>query len=508
VELPPQANEQAVAHALQQLPQVEFAELDELLTPQGLTPNDPMLGYEWHLYAIAAMDAWSLTTGSPNISIAIIDTGVYDSHVDLYWSSKFSAWWNVYDNNSMVNDVTGHGTMVAGTAAASTNNATGVAGVCWQCKVMPVRVSDLSGNATFSAIASGLTWAADHGARVAVIGYAASESSTVTSAAQYFLSKGGFVVAPSGNESGGASGTLKTAANNPSIFTVGATDRNNLLYSWSNYGNNLDLVAPGCTTSTARLGGYASACGTSYAAAMVAGTAALLYSLDPGLTPAEVEAALENSALDLGLVGWDSTFGSGLLDTFGAITAVGPGDTQLPTVSITSPSNGATVSGTITVSANASDNVGISKVEFYVDGVLKSSDTASPYSYSWGTTSYSNVSHTLMAKAFDAAGNNASYSITVSVQNTPVVITSYSVSNITSSSATINWTTNVASTGTVLYGTSSRKLDRSFSHNVQTTSHSVTLTNLSQGSWYYFQIQATSGSTTDTSPVDRFRTLR
>ena len=57
VELPPQANEQAVAHALQQLPQVEFAELDELLTPQGLTPNDPMLGYEWHLYAIAAMDA-------------------------------------------------------------------------------------------------------------------------------------------------------------------------------------------------------------------------------------------------------------------------------------------------------------------------------------------------------------------------------------------------------------------------------------------------------------------
>ena len=95
----------------------------------------------------------------------------------------------------------------------------------------------------------------------------------------------------------------------------------------------------------------------------------------------------------------------------------GGGDTTAPTVSITAPSSGATVSGTVSFTASASDNVGVSKVEFYVDGSLKSTDTSSPYSYSWDTTAASNASHTLMAKAYDAANNTGSDSESVTVSN-------------------------------------------------------------------------------------------
>src|SRR4051794_6387352 len=97
----------------------------------------------------------------------------------------------------------------------------------------------------------------------------------------------------------------------------------------------------------------------------------------------------------------------------------GGGDATAPTVSITSPANGSTVSGTVTIAASASDNVGVAKVEFYVDGAIRTTDTTSPYSYSWNTTTFANSSHTLVAKAYDAAGNvGTSSNVTVTVNNT------------------------------------------------------------------------------------------
>ena len=128
--------------------------------------------------------------------------------------------WNSYDNNSNSNDVAGHGTAVAGTAAAAGNNAAGVASVAWGCKVMPIRVSDTSGNATYSSIASGLNWAASHGARVANISYIVTGSSTVTAAARSFQTNGGVVVASAGNYS-----SFDSSPDNPSILTVSATNQ-------------------------------------------------------------------------------------------------------------------------------------------------------------------------------------------------------------------------------------------------------------------------------------------
>src|ERR1041385_6804033 len=179
LDLPDQADEKAFAHALSARGDVEFAELDQVLKPADITPNDPWYPNEWVLTKIGTPAAWSSTTGSQNVVIAILDTGVDSTHPDL--QNLIVPGWNAYDNNSDTRDVGNHGTAVAGTAAALSNNGIGIASVCWSCKLMPIRVSDINGYGSYSAMASGLAWAADHGARVANISYIVSDSSTVTS---------------------------------------------------------------------------------------------------------------------------------------------------------------------------------------------------------------------------------------------------------------------------------------------------------------------------------------
>ena len=131
-------------------------------------------------------------------------------------------------------------------------------------------------------MASGLTWAADHGARVANLSYRASTSSTVASAAQYFQNRGGVVTVAAGNEA-----VFEPAPDNPYMLTVSGSNPDDLLYAWSNTGNNVDLAAPGSAYSTTRGGGYSAVSGTSIAAPIVAGVAALVLSNNPNLTGEE-----------------------------------------------------------------------------------------------------------------------------------------------------------------------------------------------------------------------------
>ena len=237
LDLPDQASEKAFVERFKAEPEVEFAELDRIVAPADVTPNDPLFPNEWHLAKISAPAAWSTSTGAASITIAIIDTGCDPTHPDL--ASKYVPGWNFYDNNSNTADVYGHGTGVAGAAAAIGNNVAGVASVAWGCSIMPLRVSALDGGASYSAIASAITWAADHGARVANVSYIVSDSSTVSSAAQYLQSKGGVLTASAGNYA-----TFDSAADNPYMLVVSATDQNDVLASWSNTGNNVDLSAP------------------------------------------------------------------------------------------------------------------------------------------------------------------------------------------------------------------------------------------------------------------------
>jgi thermitase len=413
VELPENADEDAFVRAFKARPEVESAELDRLIPPSEVIPNDPWYPNEWHLTKIAASSAWSTTTGSSNITIAILDTGVDGAHPEL--SAKMTPGWNVYDNNSNSSDVVGHGTIVAGTATAATNNSSGVASVSWGCRIMPIRISDPTGNAAYSAAASGLIWAADHGARVANISYMMSTSSTVTSAASYFQSKGGVVTISAGNYS-----TFEPSPDNPYVLTVSATNGDDVLYSWSNTGNNVDLAAPGFVYTTIRGGGTSSASGTSVAAPIVAGVAALVMSINPGLTASQVQDVLKQGADDRGAAGWDPAYGSGRVNAARAVSLASGGvggDNTAPTVSFNSPSGGATVSGSVSVEVAASDNVGVASVTLSVDGVLVGGDNSAPYSFSLSTTAMPNGAHTLTATAQDAAGNSRSSSLSVSVYN-------------------------------------------------------------------------------------------
>jgi len=415
VSLPGNANENAVLKAFQNRPEVDFAEFDEIVPAADVTPNDPAYA-NWQRYypQISAPTAWSTTTGSSSVVIAIIDTGVDTTHPDL--ATKLVPGWNIYNNNSNASDVYGHGTLVAGTAAAVTDNGVGVAGVCWQCMIMPIRVSDTSGSATYSNIAAGLNWAAGHGAKVANISYEVSASATVTSAAQNFMNVGGLVTVSAGNE-----GMFVTASDNPYIVTVGAIDPNNNRYSWSNYGNNIDVVAPGCVFTTVMGGTYSNACGTSVAAPLTAGVAALMFSANPSLTAATAVSMLKQTADDLGSPGWDTTFGYGRVDAAQGVSvalgAVGSGDTTPPVVSISAPPNAMTMSGMVSVQISASDNVGVASVTIAIDGTGLCTVSASPYVCSWNSAASANGGHTVSATARDAAGNATTASEAVTVSN-------------------------------------------------------------------------------------------
>lgn len=421
LQLPPSASEVAVARAFGQRPEVVFAELDHILQPDDITPNDPYYAsWQWALKKIACPTAWSTTTGSNSVIIAILDTGVDGTHPDL--SSKMVPGWNFYDNNSDTRDVYGHGTKVAGTAAASSNNSIGVASVAWECKIMPIRVSDSRGYGYFSSMASGLTWAADRGARVANISYSASGSATVSAAAQYFRSRGGVVTVSAGNNS-----TFYNYPDDPNVLTVAATDSYDKLTSYSTTGTHLDLAAPGTAYTTTRGGDYSAVSGTSISAPIVAGVAALVISANPNLTASQVEDILKQSADDLGATGWDSTYGWGRVNAARAVSLASGGsssggtssaDTSPPTVGFTNPTHGATVSGTISVQVSASDNVGVASVTLYLDGKAVASTSTTPYAFSWNTTAVADGAHTLKAVAVDAATNTSSAQISVTVSNT------------------------------------------------------------------------------------------
>jgi subtilisin family serine protease len=414
----PEARQSQVLLRLRQNQHVAWAEPDYLVEP-ALVPNDPYYSLEWHLPKIQAPQAWDLTTGAPGIIIAILDSGIDAAHPDL--AGSLVPGWNFYDNNADTSDVTGHGTPVAGTAAGLGNNGVGVAPLAWGCKLMPVRICDTNGYASLSTIASGLTWAADQGARVANISFRASSGSAITSAAQYFQSKGGVVTVSAGNN-----GIFDTSADNPYLLTVSATDQNDLLASWSNTGSNIDLCAPGVNIMTMAAGGdYGSGSGTSFSAPVVAGVAALVLSANPGLTGTQAQNILKQTADDLGTPGWDTSYGWGRVNALKAVQAAlsaGLPDTNPPAVQITAPASGSVLSGDVVIDVSASDTVGVARVELYLNGTGVATNASAPAAFSWNTLAYANGSYTLKALAYDTVGNvGTSALIPITVQNADTV---------------------------------------------------------------------------------------
>jgi thermitase len=411
ISVPAEAQE-AVKDALSHNPAVSFAEYDQRAKMFDTTPNDYWWPNEWSEVRTQANKAWDISQGSASTIVAVLDTGVDSTQPDL--QGAFVPGWNTLANSSDTTDADGHGTMSAGVGLARSNNTTGVASYCWRCSLMPVKVLDANAG-SISSVSSGITWAADHGAKVITmsLGFTAS-SSTLQSAVTYAHNKGVVILAAAGNY--GTSSPVYPAAY-PEVLGVAGTDGNDALYSWSGFGSWVKIAAPGCNFTTGTSAWYGTFCGTSSASPAAAGIAGLVRSYAAAASNTQIEQALESSAVKVSNVQY------GRLDAYAAIQALGatttpPADTTAPTASISSPAGAATVSGSLSVNVSASDNVGVSKVELYVDGSLYASTTTSPYDFFLNTSAMTNGSHTLLAKAYDAAGNiGASSTVTITVSN-------------------------------------------------------------------------------------------
>ena len=414
VSLPADGTEKDIAKLLDKHPALKFAEVDQRIALH-FAANDPYLGTQWHLSRIGASTAWDGAKGA-GTTIAILDTGVNGAHPDL--AGRMVAGWNFHDNNSDTADIHGHGTATAGTAAAAMDNAVGVASVAGQAMVMPVRISDPTGYAYWSTVAQGLTYAADRGVRVANISFGVAGSASVQSSADYMRGKGGLVIVSAGNN-----GIDENLPQTASMIPVSATDSSDMQPSWSSYGAFVAMSAPGANVyTTNRDGSYGFWNGTSFSSPIVAGVVGLMMSANPKLSGAQVESLLYGTATDLGTAGRDPVYGHGLVDAAGAVqaakSAVPASDTALPSVSIAAPLGGATVSGIVPVDVTATDNVGVERVELRVNGTTVAIDTIAPFGFSWDSAGRPNGSASLVAVAFDEAGNSkSSATVTVNVAN-------------------------------------------------------------------------------------------
>lgn len=414
----PKGSERAMVNKLRNNPHFKYAELDRAV-PVALAVNDPYLGSEWHINKIGAPTAWDSTQGA-GLTIAILDSGVDAAHPDLV--GNLVPGYNSYDNNTNTADICGHGTKVAGAAAAATNNALGVAGVAGQAKIMPIRIAFLSSGACyayFSTMASGLTWAADHGARVANISYASVPSSlSVQSAANYLRSKGGLLFVSAGNYNRDEGFTPTS-----SMIAVSATTSTDARASFSSYGAFVGLAAPGAGIyTTVKGGGYGGVNGTSFSSPITAAVAALVMSANTSLSPDQVQNILFSTAVDLGTPGRDIYYGYGRVNAAAAVAAavaLPPPDAIAPNVAIASPLANSTVSGLVPVNVTASDNMAVTRVDLKVNNTVVASDSTGPFAFSWDSNGVANGINSLVAIAYDAAGNAATSSaVQVNVANT------------------------------------------------------------------------------------------
>jgi len=342
----PEGDELIVIDQLEATDLVVYAEVNGLVHAIETIPNDPLYRQQYGPGRIKAPQAWDLSTGSDAILISVIDTGVACDHEDLV--GKCVAGFDFVNNDPDPADDHGHGTHVAGIATAVTNNGIGVAGICWSCKIQPVKVLNSGGSGTWDGVAQGNIWATDNGADVINMSLGGTGGSqTMKDAVDYAYVHGVLIFAAAGNT--GAEGVLCPACYG-SVIAVAATDSQDRRASFSTYGIDVELAAPGVSnlssvpTGSCSLcdpSGYRSLSGTSMATPHAAGAGAVILAyLDLDNISARI--LMGSTAVDLGDPGRDKFYGYGLVDLFAALTG------ELPPTPTPGPSPTPTMTPTIT----------------------------------------------------------------------------------------------------------------------------------------------------------------
>jgi hypothetical protein len=440
-------------------------EPDRIITSAAL-PNDPSFSRLWGLHNtgqtsgvidadIDAAEAWNVTTGSREVVVGVIDTGIDYRHPDLsanMWRNPGETAGDGIDNdrNGFVDDVygwdfanndadpfddEGHGTHVAGTIGAVGNNGTGVAGVNWQVSLMALKFLGADGSGTTSAAVAALNYATmmrqTHGVNVVATNNSwggGGASTALTNAIVAGGNAGILTVAAAGNESANNDTTPSYPANvnSTAVISVAATDASNRLASFSNYGaTTVDVAAPGVGIySTTPNNSYASYSGTSMAAPHVAGLVALMAAANPEATAGQIRSAILSTAVPVASLAGKVATG-GLINAAAAVnlimgtepppppppppSATGePNDSIGTAIAIPLSSGAATVSGTIGDGAYAAADVDIYAVTVAAGGVLTVDIDAATLATSSSLDSYVrvfNASGTQVAFNDDAAGS-------------------------------------------------------------------------------------------------------
>lgn len=487
-----------MAHALAQVlaerlhfrPDVMYAEVDVLLEPQR-TPNDSLFSSQWHYFepagGVGLPAAWDLTIGSNAITVAVIDSGIA-AHADV--AGRAVPGYDFISSAAIANDGDGrdvdasdpgdwvtaaesssgffagcgvrssswHGTHVAGTVAATTNNGVGVSGINWASKLLPVRVLGKCGG-YLSDVADAMRWAAGlpmagtpvnaNPARVLnlSLGGSGACSATLQSAVDSVIAAGAVVVAAAGNSAGDAANFQPASCNG--VIAVGATTSTGARASYSNFGAAVAISAPGSgVLSTANTGAfgpesdtYLTYSGTSMATPHVTGIVSLMLSVNPSLTPAEVRTKLLGSARPFP-IGTENdcaigVCGAGIADGGAAVLAASPQAAATISASPTNIPPGGTVTATWSgiATPSSSDWVGLyvpgTAPTAYLDWIYVSCSKAASAARSAGTCSFvlpaslalgtyelrlfANNGYTELAKsaAFTVAGSSSNVSLSV-----------------------------------------------------------------------------------------------
>ena len=322
-------NLQDVIETLKNTPGITGAEENHARTIQSpaetTQPKDPLFPKQWSLTDRGVPEAWNEGATGRGITIAIVDTGVALEHPDLR-GNLVPGYNSIMGSEAegAAQDTNGHGTQVAGIAAAE-RNGLGIVGVAYQAKIMPIKAMSSKGVGFDDAIADGIIWAADHGAQIINLSLgsenASVESEILRQAVTYAYNKGCLLIAASGNYDPEfqANPGVGYPASDPRVLAITATDKAGKVTNYSATGSEVDLAAPGDsipTSAWSRAGGagYTYASGTSLAAPFVSGEAALIWGQHPEWSRDQVIQALLQGTEDLGSPGRDDRYGYGLID--------------------------------------------------------------------------------------------------------------------------------------------------------------------------------------------------